>query len=484
MAVAWWSAFTLLTPLAARHSVGVLVLCRVLMGAGEGLAFPALYDILSRWAPPSERARSFAAVQLGVKAGTVLALALCPPIIEAVGWPVRACYPWSPYAPRPPFPTPPASVPPRSILPFVPSPKDPTPSLFPLSCRSSFRNCHGVSLVWGGGHVAASLLRPLCLRPKIRSQAVFYGFGALGFIWNGAWMLFMAGVVPPVDYHHVTGKEDGERPEGAVARGVTSKVAAQLLSSPSVWAIVAGHTSYNWGHYMLLSWLPTYLHEAHGVAKDALGVSTIPFASMSIGVVAWSTIADRWAQTSSVTTVRKVVSLPFLLLVTSPYALLSSACDHGSFRSTPRPNLPSNWHFRLFLASRGGPQACRMCPFAELLVALPLPCQGMTTIGLGGAALLILMLGQARSAAGVIILSSLTLAVQVPLPRVLPPPICCTRCRYDWGAKGLGRRAEVRQRGCRGTEREGVSTSARPCQAWNGSAPSSPTGLTWPEAEL
>jgi MFS family permease len=58
------------------------------MGAGEGLAFPALYDLISRWAPPLERARSFGVVQLGVKAGTTLALALGPAVIRAAGWEV------------------------------------------------------------------------------------------------------------------------------------------------------------------------------------------------------------------------------------------------------------------------------------------------------------------------------------------------------------------------------------------------------------
>ena len=93
VAVATWSFFTMVTPLAAQHSVTALVVCRVLMGFGEGMAFPAFYAILSRWVPPSERARSFAVVQVGTKAGTVLALMACPWIISFGGWPVRGP-PW------------------------------------------------------------------------------------------------------------------------------------------------------------------------------------------------------------------------------------------------------------------------------------------------------------------------------------------------------------------------------------------------------
>eukprot|EP00898_Chlorokybus_atmophyticus_P000493 jgi/Chlat1/1444/Chrsp12S02001 len=63
-AVAWWSAFTYLTPAAAKHSLPALILARVLMGMGEGMCFPG-----------------------GVTLGTVSALVLSPWIITRYGWP-------------------------------------------------------------------------------------------------------------------------------------------------------------------------------------------------------------------------------------------------------------------------------------------------------------------------------------------------------------------------------------------------------------
>jgi len=307
VAVAWWSLFTFLTPWAAHCSVPVLLTCRVGMGVGEGMAFPALYDILSQWVPPSERARSFAVMQLGSMAGTVLALAVCPSIIVRVGWPV-----------------------------------------------------------------------------------VFYGFGTLGFLWNISWMIF-TDAVPPVDYHLMTGKADEHRSvpddnhsadeesvDGSSKRGgspskapaavklvgdsgsavvaadheelqpapfaadLSWKLAKQLLSRPAVWALVAAHVAYNWGHYTLLSWLPTYLSEAHGVPPDNLGLSTIPYAAMSVSVASWSALADWWVSRASLTTVRK----------------------------------------------------------------------GMTSIGLGGAAILIVLVAQSGSAATALFFVSLTLGVQ------------------------------------------------------------------------
>lgn len=45
---------TLLTPMAARISIWMLVLLRVLEGVGGGVSFPAEHTLISKWAPPNE----------------------------------------------------------------------------------------------------------------------------------------------------------------------------------------------------------------------------------------------------------------------------------------------------------------------------------------------------------------------------------------------------------------------------------------------
>merc|ERR1712110_282209 len=54
--------FTLLTPVAANTShlwsqPWLLYVVRVIEGLGEGVTYPAMMAILSRWAPPGERSR-------------------------------------------------------------------------------------------------------------------------------------------------------------------------------------------------------------------------------------------------------------------------------------------------------------------------------------------------------------------------------------------------------------------------------------------
>ena len=46
-AVFFWSTFTLLIPLATRHSLGLLIFVRILLGMGEGMSLPAIHALLS-----------------------------------------------------------------------------------------------------------------------------------------------------------------------------------------------------------------------------------------------------------------------------------------------------------------------------------------------------------------------------------------------------------------------------------------------------
>ena len=87
LGVVWWSLFTLITPPAAALSFTVLFLARVGMGLGEGVAFPAVYNLYARWIPRQERARSIALTSSGISLGTVGALLLTPTIVVALGWP-------------------------------------------------------------------------------------------------------------------------------------------------------------------------------------------------------------------------------------------------------------------------------------------------------------------------------------------------------------------------------------------------------------
>lgn len=80
------SVFTLLTPLAAHWSVGVFTAVRVIEGLGEGVTFPAMHAMLSRWSPPNERSKMSASVYTGSALGTVISLPLSGYLADQLGW--------------------------------------------------------------------------------------------------------------------------------------------------------------------------------------------------------------------------------------------------------------------------------------------------------------------------------------------------------------------------------------------------------------
>lgn len=83
----WWSMSTILTPFAVHLGLPWLLACRACMGIGEGVAMPAMNQIVSRWVPVQERSRSLSLVYSGMYMGSVFGLLLSPPMIRSFGWP-------------------------------------------------------------------------------------------------------------------------------------------------------------------------------------------------------------------------------------------------------------------------------------------------------------------------------------------------------------------------------------------------------------
>jgi len=224
--VLWWSLFTLLTPLSAMTSFPVLIAARILMGIGEGVAFPATYNLLGRWVPLKERSRAAAFNLSAISMGTLLAVSTTPFIILAFGW-----------------------------------------------------------------------------------EAVFYLFGATGFIWFLFWWP-LAGDRPSRPLDPDVGAltaGSGTAPERD-NEGIPWR---RILEKREVWAIIIAHFSNNWGLYVLLAWLPSYFSSQLGVNLRAvwLYISLPWIANFIMGNVAgW--LADRMiASGYSVTFVRKAMQV-------------------------------------------------------------------------------------------------------------------------------------------------------------------------------
>jgi len=81
-----WSIATVLTPTFAKQGVGPLIAMRIMMGVGEGPAFPAVHSMISRAVPPQYQSTAVGAVTSASYLGSVAAFSLCPFIIKTASW--------------------------------------------------------------------------------------------------------------------------------------------------------------------------------------------------------------------------------------------------------------------------------------------------------------------------------------------------------------------------------------------------------------
>lgn len=224
--VAFWSFFTLITPVAAAGGMTALLVTRVLMGIGEGITFPSIYALFGRWIPLTERSRAIGILFSMIPLGSVFALLATPWLVAHLGW-----------------------------------------------------------------------------------QWAFYLFGAIGFVWWAAWQRHTTRT--PEQHPGVTAQEL------ALIRGASGEPAADappprmatLLRTPAVWAIIVCHFCANWGSYVLLAWMPTYINKGLGVDFASVGVFTmIPSLVAFFAMNAGGWVADRMIQGGmDVTRVRKIM---------------------------------------------------------------------------------------------------------------------------------------------------------------------------------
>lgn len=214
--------------------------------------------------------------------------------------------------------------------------------------RSMARFLGGTPLGQVAGFMGAGLLTAHYGWP-----ASFYVFGALGLAWVVPWLRWVAD--RPAAVRGLAPDERALLAGGAASRAsaATSDVPwRRLLAAPALWAIVAAIFAGNWALFMLLSWLPSYFRDVHGLAIANTGLySAAPwaaaFAGMQIaGGAADGMIRRRWRTlnvrrlmtaisllgiASCLLWLREVRSADLALLLICLAMLLSGAGVAGSF---------------------------------------------------------------------------------------------------------------------------------------------------------
>jgi ACS family sodium-dependent inorganic phosphate cotransporter len=81
-----WSLATFFTPAAAAAGAAPLLLARAALGAGEGVAFPAVHSLIARHVPFERRTTAVATVTAASYAGAAFAFGVTPRVVLAGGW--------------------------------------------------------------------------------------------------------------------------------------------------------------------------------------------------------------------------------------------------------------------------------------------------------------------------------------------------------------------------------------------------------------
>jgi ACS family sodium-dependent inorganic phosphate cotransporter len=185
-----------------------------------------------------------------------------------------------------------------------------------------------ISLHFSGvafGTVIALLVSP-ALVLWLGWPSVFYISGSLGLIWLVLWQWKAAD--GPEDCSGVSAHEMGVihagRADAPLADSIPWK---RILSEPAVWAIVIAHLCNNFGFYIILLWLPSYLSRTFNVPMARLGFfSVVPWIVAFIMQNSSGWIADALNQRGlALTTVRKLLQGSAFTLGALPLIVLPRA---------------------------------------------------------------------------------------------------------------------------------------------------------------
>jgi len=189
----------------------------------------------------------------------------------------------------------------------------------------------------------------------------FYVFGAIGLVWLLIWLPQVEN--DPTDDPRLSAEERALL-QTALSRtdGQQMSLRRFLLRAP-VAGIVAGHVAFTWSLYVLMSWLPSYSRDVHGLSIVHSGLfSAAPWLTMFVFSNLAGNVADWTVQRGvSVATTRKVmqcgalgVSAGVLLALDathSPTAALALLClATGALGCTSAGHMPAY----LDVAPRGG----------------------------------------------------------------------------------------------------------------------------------
>jgi len=137
------------------------------------------------------------------------------------------------------------------------------------------------------GTVVGYSLTPVVIN-EVNWQFSFYLYGLIGFVWFIWWIYLAADYPEKIEENCIFNYISKEEIEKIRINNKLTETEARFpilsfLSCRHVWAIICTHFSANWGFYILLTWLPSYMKdELHFDLSHAGIVSVLPFLDMFV----------------------------------------------------------------------------------------------------------------------------------------------------------------------------------------------------------
>lgn len=289
-----WSLFTLLTPVCADMGLGALLLCRVLMGLSEGVAFPGVFHFLSSWVPSDERGRAIGFFLTGAHMGTTIALILSPLIIAALDW--------------------------RYVFYFFGSlgfvwiaswqllayDRDNNP------CDTGESNSKKmVSKITNTDEIdiGVGLTMDMHAMGRVGGGSNVDGLRIVGIMANAGSTMNEGGNKSAAK----SGMDRGFCETVARMTGVTKKEAEMvgvILTNRRTLCVCASQAICGMVHFVILSWLPTYFKNVYKTDTKSLSFTFIPYATMAVASNVGGWLADVMIRSGfDVSFVRRIITL-------------------------------------------------------------------------------------------------------------------------------------------------------------------------------
>lgn len=161
-------------------------------------------------------------------------------------------------------------------------------------------------------------------------RLVFVVFGAVGFIWAGAWFYFFRD--EPADHAAVNQAERKLIESGRLAdqpHRLDMQVLGRIVTDRNVVALCLMYFTQAYGFYFNITWLPTYLAKARGFSSTTLGIlAGLPLCVSAVADVVGGWTSDRMIRAHGIRAGRCGLG-GASLLVAGVSLIAGAATDHA-----------------------------------------------------------------------------------------------------------------------------------------------------------